>query len=159
MDQLNKPDPLSVLTNSLRSNGRVGSHPAIGGQKGDSTGDYGSEDINTHMTVSKELQTAAGNEAMKLQMYAFILGLKFFLHSFSGDLGKELKNLITLMDQEEAEEAKAKQINLSKKVDKSWDNVNRRAMWMKYHIIVKIIVISSSTVTRTWKKNVDYVLV
>ena len=37
-------------------------------------------------------------------------------HDISGDLGKELKNLITMMDQEEAAEAEASSGNTRKKL-------------------------------------------
>eukprot|EP00094_Tigriopus_californicus_P012291 TCALIF_11881-PA protein Name:"Similar to Dys Dystrophin, isoform E (Drosophila melanogaster)" AED:0.37 eAED:0.38 QI:0/0/0/0.61/1/1/13/0/914 len=59
---------------NLKTNGRIASQPSIGRQMRDD------DELNDHMNVSTELKTAAG------------------------DLGKELKNLITLMDQEEAEE-------------------------------------------------------
>lgn len=67
-------DALKALTSSLKSNGRVGSQPSI------SSSSQHSDEINDHMGVSSELKEAAG------------------------DLGKELKNLITMMDYEEAEE-------------------------------------------------------
>eukprot|EP00095_Tigriopus_kingsejongensis_P011403 snap_masked-scaffold68_size422247-processed-gene-3.15 protein:Tk11403 transcript:snap_masked-scaffold68_size422247-processed-gene-3.15-mRNA-1 annotation:"isoforms a c f g h-like" len=67
-------DNYSNFPSNLKTNGRIASQPTIGHTM------RGEDDINDHVNVSSELKTAAG------------------------DLGKELKNLITLMDQEEAEE-------------------------------------------------------
>lgn len=48
-------------------------------------------------------------------MYYLILSfISATVHDVSGDLGKELKNLITMMDQEEAAEAEAASGNTRK---------------------------------------------
>ena len=53
--------------------------------------------------VSRELKTAAGKIYYYSQKTESLFSNAFF-YPRSGDLGKELKNLITLMDKEEAEE-------------------------------------------------------
>ena len=112
--------PLSSLSNTLQQGsarifrGLSGSQPVGMRDSNSSLSSMNSEyDPNDPQAMfSRELRTAAGEYFLRFESYKKVI-CSFLLHSsrnfkgvlsFLGDLGKELKNLITLMDQEEMQE-------------------------------------------------------
>ena len=118
----NANDPLSSLSNTLQQGsarifrGLSGSQPVGMRDSTSSLSSMNSEyDPNDPQAMfSKELRTAAGkfrrNPIRKSFAVSSTENFKgVCLLSFLGDLGKELKNLITLMDQEEKQQREKEQ--------------------------------------------------